>query len=296
MSKKTFDAGSLPSMRGRTVVVTGASSGIGAVTARELARVGAHVVLAVRDAGRGEAAAGTMPGSTEVRVLDLADLRSVRAFAAQWDRPLDILINNAGVMAIPRRESAQGFEMQLATNHLGPFALTNLLLPRITDRVVTVSSNAHRRPGVAIDFDDINSTVDYRPWRAYQQSKLANLLFTRELQRRLTRAGSGVTAHAAHPGYSATNLQSRTASPVQRMILAVTNRVLAQPPETGALPVLYAATQPLPGASYTGPDGREELRGRPAPARLSPAATDDVDAERLWQLSEQLTGVRFPLA
>lgn len=208
-----WTAADLPSQAGRTVVVTGATSGLGAVTARELARAGAHVVLAVRDTARGERLAATLTGSVEVRPLDLADLSSVRAFAAGWDRPLDVLVNNAGVMAIPEARTADGFEMQLGTNHLGPFALTNLLLPHLTDRVVTVASNAHRRPGVDIDFDDINSERDYSPWRAYQQSKLANLLFTRELQRRLSDAGSPVTAHAVHPGYAATNLQGAPRAP-----------------------------------------------------------------------------------
>ncbi|WP_030208252.1 oxidoreductase [Streptomyces sp. NRRL S-87] len=289
-----WTAADLPSLAGRTVVVTGATSGLGAVTAKELAGAGAHVVLAVRDTARGEHLAATLTGSTEVRRLDLADLSSVRAFAAGWDRPLDVLINNAGVMAVPEARTVDGFEMQIGTNHLGPFALTNLLLPHITDRVVTVASNAHRRPGVDIDFDDLNSERDYRPWRAYQQSKLANLLFTRELQRRLTEAGSPVTAHAVHPGYAATNLQGRSASAVQRLVLAVTNRLMAQSDAMGALPTLYAATQPLPGDSYTGPDGRGELRGHPGPAQRSAHAQDDLRARRLWDLSEQLTGVRFP--
>ncbi|MFJ3977829.1 oxidoreductase [Streptomyces sp. NPDC090021] len=294
MSKQKFTAHSMPSMKDKTVLVTGGSGGLGAVTGRELARAGAHVVLAVRDTARGEAAARTMPGSTEVRRLDVSDLDSVRAFAEEWNAPLDILVNNAGVMAIPRRESAQGFEMQFATNHLGPFALTNLLLPHITDRVVTVSSNAHRRPGAAFDFADPNSTVAYQPWRAYQASKLANLLFTRALERRLRAVESTVSAHAAHPGYSATGLQGKTGHAVQGLLLRVTNRLLAQPAEMGALPILYAATQPLPGASYTGPAGRGELRGHPAPARMAPAALDDEAAERLWLLSDELTGAHFP--
>ncbi|MEU8499832.1 oxidoreductase [Streptomyces lavendulae] len=288
-----WTAADLPSQAGRTVVVTGATSGLGAVTARELARAGAHVVLAVRDTARGERLAATLTGSVEVRPLDLADLSSVRAFAAGWDRPLDVLVNNAGVMAIPEARTADGFEMQLGTNHLGPFALTNLLLPYLTDRVVTVASNAHRRPGVDIDFDDINSERAYSPWRAYQQSKLANLLFTRELQRRLSESGSPVTAHAVHPGYAATSLQGRSAGTAQRLMLAVTNRLMAQSDAMGALPTLYAATQPLPGDSYTGPDGRGELRGHPGPARRSPHAEDDLRASRLWDLSERLTGVRF---
>lgn len=293
-SRTKWTPADLPSLTGRTVVVTGATSGLGAVTARELARAGAHVVLAVRDTVRGERLAQALTGSTEVRRLDLGDLSSVRAFADAWDRPLDVLVNNAGVMAIPEARTADGFEMQFGTNHLGPFALTNLLLPHITDRVVTVASNAHRRPGVDIDFDDINSERSYRPWRAYQQSKLANLLFTRELQRRLTEAGSHVTAHAAHPGYAATNLQSHSARAGQRLMMAVANRLVAQSDVMGALPSLYAATQPLPGDSYTGPDGRGELRGHPAPAQRSPHARDDARARRLWDLSEQLTNVRFP--
>jgi NAD(P)-dependent dehydrogenase (short-subunit alcohol dehydrogenase family) len=289
-----WSADDLPSLAGRTIIVTGATSGLGAVTARELARVGAHVVLAVRDAQRVRSLAATLAGSTEVRRLDLADLSSVREFAAAWDRPLDVLVNNAGVMAIPEARTRDGFEMQLGTNHLGPFALTNLLLPHVTGRIVTVASNAHRRPGVDIDFDDLNSTRSYRPWRAYQQSKLANLLFTRELQRRLAETGSPVTAHAAHPGYAATNLQSRSAGMVQRAMLAITNRLLAQSDGMGALPSLYAATQDLPGGSYTGPGGRGELRGHPAPARLSPPALDDDRARRLWEVSEELTSVHFP--
>ncbi|MFJ9456265.1 oxidoreductase [Kitasatospora sp. NPDC101447] len=293
-SHSKWTAADLPAQTGRTIVVTGATSGLGAVTARELARAGAHVVLAVRDTRRGEALARGLSGSTEVRRLDLADLSSVREFAEGWHGPLDVLVNNAGVMAIPEARTADGFEMQLGTNHLGPFALTNLLLPHITDRVVTVASNAHRRPGVDIDFDDLNSTKSYSPWRAYQQSKLANLLFVRELQRRLTAAGSTVTVHAAHPGYAATNLQSGSAGAGQRLVLAIANRLIAQSEEQGALPSLYAATQPLPGASYTGPDGRGELRGYPAPAQLSANATDDTKARRLWDASEKLTGVGFP--
>lgn len=226
------------------------------------------MVLAVRDTAWGERLAATLTGSVEVRPLDLADLSSVRAFAAGRDRPLDVLVNNAGVMAIPEARTADGFEMRIGTNHLGPFALTNLLLPHLTGRVVTV-------------VDDINSERAYSPWRAYQQSKLANLLFTRELQRRLSESGSPVTAHAVHPGYAATDLQGRSAGTAQRLMLAVTNRLMAQSDAMGALPTLYAATQPLPGNSYTGPDGRGELRGHPGPARRSPHA------------EERLTGVRF---
>jgi NAD(P)-dependent dehydrogenase (short-subunit alcohol dehydrogenase family) len=289
-----WTAADLPDMTGKTVVVTGATSGLGLITSRELARAGAHVVLAVRDTRRGAEAARSCGGSAEVRELDLADLASVRRFATAWEGPLDVLINNAGVMAIPERRTVDGFEMQLGTNHLGPFALTNLLLPQITDRVVSVASNAHRRPGVDIDFDDLNSERAYSPWRAYQQSKLADLLFIQELQRRLTAVGSPVTAHAAHPGYAATNLQRGAGSGVQRALMAVTNRFMAQSESMGALPVLYAATQSLPGGSYTGPDGRGELKGHPAPAVLSDNARDPERARRLWEASETLTGVSFP--
>jgi NAD(P)-dependent dehydrogenase (short-subunit alcohol dehydrogenase family) len=294
MSATRWTAADLPDMTGRTVVVTGANSGLGAITARELARAGAHVVLAVRDVARGEQAAATMPGSTEVRPLDLAALESVHAFADAWDRPLDVLINNAGVMAIERRLTADGFEMQIGTNHLGPFALTNLLLAQISERVVTVASFAHRYG--KIDFENLNGERRYGRWSAYCQSKLANLLFTLELQRRLTAAGSPVAAHAAHPGWAATDLQSHSTHPVDRIILAIGNRTIAQRDAQGALPTLYAATQPnLPGASYTGPGGYQEIRGHPRAAGRSVAAADEASAARLWELSERLTGVSFPL-
>ncbi|HEX4344332.1 MAG TPA: oxidoreductase [Solirubrobacteraceae bacterium] len=294
MSANRWTAADLPDMTGRVVVVTGANSGLGAVVARELARAGGRVVLAVRDLARGEAAAATMPGETEVRQLDLASLASVRAFAAAWDGPLDVLVNNAGVMAIPRRSTADGFEMQIATNHLGPFALTNLLLEHVTDRVVTVSSAVHRMG--KIDFDDLNSEHGYNRWAAYGQSKLANLLFTLELQRRLDAAGSPVGAHAAHPGWASTHLQGHTPNPFERVFMAIGNRVIAQSDAMGALPTLYAATQPLPGASYTGPGGYQEIRGHPRAAGRSVAACDEQAATRLWELSERLTGVSFPLA
>ena len=294
MSAAAWTAADLPVMTGRTVVVTGANSGIGAVTARELARAGARVVLAVRDPARGAAAAATMPGDTEVRRLDLADLSSVRAFAAGWDGPIDVLVNNAGVMAVPERRTADDFELQIGTNHLGPFALTNLLLGQITDRVVTVASLAHL--GARIDMEDLNSEHGYDRWRAYGHSKLANLLFTLELQRRLDAAGSRVSAHAAHPGWAATNLQGQTTRRVERLAMAVGNRLIAQSAAMGALPTLYAATLPVPGGSYTGPGGLKELRGHPAAASRSAAASDMRAAGQLWELSEQLTGVSFGLA
>ena len=280
-----WTAADLPDLGGRTVIITGANSGIGLITARELARVGAHVVLAVRDQTRGRTAAASIPGSTEVRPLDLADLASVRAFADDWDGDVDVLINNAGVMAIPERRTVDGFEMQFATNHLGHFALTNLLLPYVTDRVVTVSSSAHRMGRIVID--DLSwERRRYRAWAAYGQSKLANLLFTLELTRRLTAAGSPVRAYAAHPGYAATNLQAHTGNPISSAVMAIANRVVAQSAAQGALPTLFAATQDLPSGSYIGPDGFQETRGHPTLVGRSAAATDLETAAALWTASE----------
>jgi NAD(P)-dependent dehydrogenase (short-subunit alcohol dehydrogenase family) len=289
-----WDVDQIPDQAGRTVVVTGATSGLGLVTARAMAAAGAHVVLAVRDTERGRRAADGIDGSTEVRSLDLADLASIREFAQGWDSRLDVLVNNAGVMAVPEGRTADGFEMQLGTNHLGHFALTNLLLRHIADRVVTLSSTAHRMG--AIDLDDLNwQRRGYRRWRAYGQSKLANLLFTLELERRLEAYGSPIRAMAAHPGYAATNLQSRTGSRLQNSLMAVSNRLFAQSDHMGALPTLYAATQDLPGGSYVGPDGRREARGHPTLVGRTAAATDTDVAERLWVRSEELTGVAFGL-
>ncbi|MFF5649997.1 oxidoreductase [Streptomyces collinus] len=291
-----WSADRLPDFGGRTVVVTGANSGIGLTATDALARAGAHVVLAVRDTERGRAAAAAVHGSTEVRRLDLADLASVRSFAEDWQGPLHLLVNNAGVMMLPRQRTKDGFEMQFGTNHLGHFALTNLLLPHITDRVVTVSSGAHRWGGARIDFDDLDLAANYTPQRAYARSKLANLLFTLELQRRLTESGSPVRALAAHPGYAATNLQSHAASPVLRAFMRIGNRFFAQDDRAGALPTLYAATEDLPGASYVGPDGLGEMRGAPTLVGRSRAAGDPLTARRLWRVSEELTGTHFPLA
>jgi NAD(P)-dependent dehydrogenase (short-subunit alcohol dehydrogenase family) len=294
--KTEWDVTRLPDLTGRRAIVTGANSGIGFTAADALARAGAHVVFAVRDLARGRAAAARVVGSTEVRRLDLADLASVREFGETWQGPVDLLINNAGVMMLPQRQTKDGFEMQFGTNHLGHFALTNLLLPYVTDRVVTVSSGAHRWGDVRIRFDDLNLTRGYTPRGAYAQSKLANLLFTLELQRRLTDAGSRVRALAAHPGYAATNLQSHTGSPIAHALMMVGNRVFAQDDRAGALPTLYAATQDLPGASYVGPNGFAETRGAPTLVGRSNAASDPATARRLWTVSEELTGVRFPLS
>jgi NAD(P)-dependent dehydrogenase (short-subunit alcohol dehydrogenase family) len=279
---------------GRTVVVTGANSGIGLAAARTMAGAGARVVLAVRNTAKGDVAAAAITGTTEVRELDLTDLASVRAFAAGWSDDIDVLVNNAGVMAVPQSRTKDGFELQIGTNHLGHFALTNLLLPRITDRVVSLASGAHRLG--KIDLDDLNwERRGYDRWRAYGQSKLANLLFTLELQRRLTEAGSDVRAVAAHPGYAATNLQSHTGSRLQNLLMIVGNRVIAQGDEQGAAPTVYAATQDIPGNSYVGPDGFQELRGKPTLVGRSQAALDEDVARGLWELSEDLTGVSFPV-
>ncbi|TMK74268.1 MAG: SDR family NAD(P)-dependent oxidoreductase [Actinobacteria bacterium] len=294
MSSRKWTAVDLPRLDGRTFLVTGANSGIGLVAARELGHAGARVVLAVRDLAKGEHAATTIRGEREVRQLDLADLASIRTFAQAWAGDLDVLINNAGVMATPERRTKDGFELQIGTNHLGHFALTNLLLPRITDRVVTVSSGAHRTGRIRLD--DLNwEHGGYKRWGAYGQSKLANLLFTLELQRRLHAAGSDVRALAAHPGYAATNLQHRTENLVQNTVMAITNRLIAQSEEMGALPTLYAATQDLPGGSYVGPDRFHEQRGHPTLVGRSAAASDSETAKRLWDVSEELTGVSFPL-
>ena len=284
----------LPDMAGRSVIVTGANSGIGRAAASALAGAGARVVLAVRNTDKGQAAAASMPGQTEVRQLDLASLASIREFAAGWDGELDLLINNAGVMAPPLSRTAEGFELQFGTNHLGHFALSNLLLEHVTGRVVTVASGAHRMG--SIDLDDLNwERKPYKAWRAYGQSKLANLLFTSELQRRLSDAGSSVLATAAHPGYAATNLQFHSGRRTLDLLSVVGNRVLAQDEDAGALPTLYAAVADVPPNSFAGPDGLMEMRGKPKLVGRSKAAKDTEVARRLWEASEELTGVRFEL-
>ena len=290
----TWSTTDIPDMTGRSVIVTGANSGIGRAAARALARAGARVTLAVRDTEKGKAAAAAMPGETDVRRLDLASLASIRAFAAGWEGDLDLLINNAGVMVPPLTRTEDGFELQFGTNHLGHFALTNLLLDRVTGRVVTVSSTGHRVG--KIDFEDLNwERRPYNAWRAYGQSKLANLLFTAELQRRLTAAGSSVLATAAHPGYASTNLQFHSGRRVMDIVSAVGNRLLAQDEDGGALPTLYAATADIPGDSFAGPGGFMEQRGAPKLVGRTGAAKDAAVARRLWDVSDELTGVRFPL-
>ncbi len=298
-----WTAADLPSQDGRIAVVTGANSGIGLVAARELARAGATVVLACRAPARASVAAESIlaaapQAAIDVWQLDLADLASVRDFAAGIGESyghIDLLLNNAGVMALPRGLTADGFERQFGTNHLGHFALTGLLLDRLlaapAPRVVTVASGAHR--GGRMNFDDLQGERSYSRWRAYGQSKLANLLFMYELQRRSDAAGTPLRSLAAHPGYAATNLQSHTGNALEVGLMRVLNKVVAQSDEMGALPSLYAATQELPGGTYIGPDGIAEARGHPKVVGASGAARDPQAASRLWQVSEGLTGVTY---
>jgi NAD(P)-dependent dehydrogenase (short-subunit alcohol dehydrogenase family) len=285
-----WTAADLPSFTGRTAIVTGANSGLGLITARELARVGAKVILAVRNIDKGNAAAAGMTGDVEVRKLYLQDLASVREFADGVDG-VDVLVNNAGIMAMPYAQTVDGFESQIGTNHLGHFALTNLLLPRITDRVVTVSSTAHWLGYISLK--DLNwKSRPYLAWPAYGQSKLANLLFTSELQRRLVEAGSSVRALAAHPGYSATNLQSHSAGMFGR-VFAAGNRILATDADFGARQTLYAVSQDLPGDTFIGP--RFGMVGRTQPVGRSVLARRTSTANDLWELSAQLTDTKFSL-
>jgi NAD(P)-dependent dehydrogenase (short-subunit alcohol dehydrogenase family) len=299
----------IPDQTGRTVLVTGANSGLGLRTAEALAARGAHVLMGCRDATRGEAARSEVATSAtgpapEVVPLDLADLGSVRDAArsvADAVERLDVLVNNAGVMAMPLRRTADGFELQFATNHLGHYALTGLLLPVLLrakgPRVVTVSSNVHRMG--RNDWSDPNwERRRYLKWLAYGQSKLANLLFTRELARRAHEAGSPLVAVAAHPGNSATHLlPASTEASGNRLVGQMMNwgnQLIGQPDSAGALPQLYAATMPdvIPG-EYFGPDRLFQLRGHPTRVGSSAAARDDEAARRLWQLSEELTGVAY---
>ena len=304
-----WNPGAIPALDGRIAIVTGANSGLGLETARALAQRGAEVVLACRDPAKARAAeqeiarVAVRAGAVSTLPLDLASLESVRAFVESFhtrSRTLDLLVLNAGVMAIPQRRTADGFEMQLGTNHLGHFALGGLLLEALLatpgSRVITVSSSAHRIG--RIDFDDLHGERRYGPWRAYGQSKLANLLYTFELQRRLAKRGASTIAVAAHPGYAATQLQERgprerNAALMTRLI-SIGNRILAQSAEMGALPTLYAATAPdVRGGEYFGPNRWFELRGHPRRVGTTARARDERVATRLWSLSEELTGVRY---
>lgn len=306
MSDK-WTAAAIPSLAGLRAVVTGANSGLGYETALALAAHGAQVTMAVRDTAKGDAAAQQIraqapQASIEVRRLDLADLASIDEFAWLWREShpdgLDMLINNAGIMAIPRRETADGFEMQLGTNHLGHFALTGRLLDAIRPegRIVTVSSQAHRMG--RMDFDDLMGERKYGAWRAYGQSKLANLLFVRSLAERLERAGSTIASIGAHPGFASTHLQAVAPEMKGRgwqvKIMDGVNKVMAQSAAMGALPTLYAATFPaIRSGDYVGPDGFGEQRGHPKLVGMNASARDDEAASRLWTVSEELTGVRY---
>jgi NAD(P)-dependent dehydrogenase (short-subunit alcohol dehydrogenase family) len=305
MAENRWTAEDAPDQSGRFAIVTGANSGLGLATSRGLARAGARVVMAVRNTEKGDEAARALKGAVpdsdvSVLQLNLSSLDSIRAFAAriQGEYPsLDLLINNAGVMAAPRRLTKDGFESQFGTNHLGHFALTGLLLHTLLaasePRVVTVSSGMHRTG--TMNFDDLQGEQSYNRWKAYGQSKLANLMFCFELQRRATAAGTNLLSMAAHPGYAATNLQFAGPSRFyERAFMAIGNRLFAQSADMGALPTLYAATFPeLPGGTYVGPDGRGEQRGHPTVVTAASKAYEADDWQRLWEVSEQLTGVHY---
>jgi NAD(P)-dependent dehydrogenase (short-subunit alcohol dehydrogenase family) len=298
----------VPDLAGKTIVVTGGNSGIGYEAALVLAGKNARVVLACRDPEKAQEAVGAIravhrDAAVEAMALDLASLESVRRFAGELAARhprLDVLCNNAGVMAIPYRKTADGFEMQLGTNHLGHFALTGLLLERLLAtpgaRVVNVSSTAHKAG--RMDFDDLQGERSYGKWGAYAQSKLANLLFTYELQRRFERASASAISVACHPGYSATNLQAvgprMAGSALMASVMQLGNRLLSQSAAMGALPTLYAATCPdVSGADYIGPDGFLENTGYPQRTTSTARSHDREDAKRLWEMSEELTGVRY---
>jgi NAD(P)-dependent dehydrogenase (short-subunit alcohol dehydrogenase family) len=301
----------IPSQRGKLAVVTGANSGLGFCVALELAKAGASVILACRDEAKGTNAlarirAQVRPAHVSLERLNLAELESVQAFAEKIVRrgKLDLLVNNAGILAPPKRETtADGFEMQFGVNHLGHFALTGWLLPALLQaerpRVITVSSLAHSFG--RMDFSDLQAEHFYFPWAAYAQSKLANLLFAFELQARSDAANSKLLSVAAHPGLSATNIVA--AGPgmdgpsLQAIFLMVTSSMLSQPAAQGSLPILYAATAPaVKRGGFYGPAGIGEFWGYPQPARLAPQASERKVAMKLWQISEQLTGVRYSKA
>jgi NAD(P)-dependent dehydrogenase (short-subunit alcohol dehydrogenase family) len=283
----------VPRQDGRRFIVTGASGGIGLETAKALAERGAHVVMAVRNLDRGRAAAAQMSGDVELALLDVADLASVRAFAAQV-ASVDVLINNAGALALPFGTSPDGVELHLATNHLGHFALTNLVLPQLTDRVVVVGSPSHRHSH--LDVQDLTWTRRrYRPYAAYADSKLANLLFMAELQRRLTAAGSTLRVTGAHPGSTATGITGSTGSRVKTVVGDFGHRLVGMKAWQGALPTLYAATMDVPGNTYVGPHSFREMRGWVTGVGRSQKALDPELARALWAESERLSGVAFPL-
>ncbi|MGO3328355.1 oxidoreductase [Gordonia sp. (in: high G+C Gram-positive bacteria)] len=287
-----WDANDIPPQDGRRYIVTGANSGLGAATATALAAAGARVTLACRNQETaGEVARGIGPAATVAR-LDLADLASVREFADSVDET-DVLINNAGVMAIPFGRTVDGFEMQMGTNHLGHFVLTSLLLPKVTDRIVVLSSLMQY--GSRKRFDDLNwEQRTYNRWEAYGDSKLANLTFARELARRLSEAESARMSVIAHPGYASTNLTGKSQTRFDAVMNLGTKLRVGQPADRGALPTLYAATMPtVRNGNFYGPDGLGGLRGHPTAARVRRAADDQGLRDLLWAESERLTGTRF---
>ncbi len=302
MGRATWSTKGIPDLTGRTAVVTGANTGLGAVTARELSQRGARVVLACRDVTKGAVVAEDLVAAQVVR-LDLSSLESVREAAAEiraTNDGLDLLINNAGVMMTPRGVTRDGFELQLGTNHLGHFALTGLLLDRLVttpgSRVVTVSSLAHRRGSGRMNFENLHGERTYDRMGAYAQSKLANLLFTHELQRRLRATDAETIGVAAHPGISSTDL-GRYVPWYARPVVAGFTLAVGHSAAKGALPTLRAATDPeVVGGDYVGPSGYRQMRGRPATVGSSRASRDPEAMWRLWQVSEELTGVRPPLA
>lgn len=298
----------IPDQSGKTAVITGANSGLGFNTARGLAAKGAKVIMACRTPAKAEAArdeilAETPNADLEIRQLDLSDLASVRSFAQGLiDDGIapDLLINNAGVMAVPYNKTADGFEMQIGTNHLGHFALTGLLINQLADgaRIINVASMAHKwTPG--IDFDDLNwEQRKYKRWQAYGDSKLSNLLFTFELARRVEKTGKDVTVAAAHPGYAATHLQFVAAeqkqSKVEKIVMDIGNAIFAQPAEMGALPSLYAATaDDVNSGDYIGPGGFQQMRGYPKKVGCRKQARSLGRAAKLWEISEKLTSVSY---
>jgi NAD(P)-dependent dehydrogenase (short-subunit alcohol dehydrogenase family) len=309
MAAAKWTPAQIPSQAGKTALITGANSGIGYQAAVELARHGAHVLLGCRNAAKGAAALAKLlaevPGaSAEVVSLDVASLASIREFAAAFAArgvKLDLLINNAGVMALPNRElTADGFERQMGTNHFGHFALTGLLMPQLLSapapRVITVASLAHRNG--KIDFDNLQSEKKYVPWEAYGASKLANILFAKELQRRATAAGTKLVSLPVHPGVSVTNIfeNGPGSGGLKAMILKMLSPVLMQPDTAGALPTLYAATSPdAKGGEYIGPDGLMEMKGAPVVVQPKPQGLDEAVGKKLWTVSEELTGVVYPV-
>ncbi|MBV1861456.1 MAG: SDR family oxidoreductase [Nannocystaceae bacterium] len=300
----------IPDLAGKTIVVTGANSGLGLETTRMLTGCGAHVVMACRTAAKAEEAMETVrsqhaKASVEFMALDLADLASIRAFAGSFQEAhtkLDVLINNAGVMALPKTQTADGFEMQLGTNHLGHFALTGALMPRLLEtpaaRVVTVSSLMHKVGSMR--FEDLHGERGYDKWRAYSQSKLANLLFCYELDRRLRNVDADVRSVAAHPGYSSTNLQGvgprLSGAKLTERFYAFTNRLVAQPARMGAMPSVFAAVgEPVGGGGFFGPEGVGQVHGYPVRVESNRASHDEVAAQRLWMMSVEATGETFSM-